>query len=84
MKRSSIAALLSLILPGAGLWYCGRPRMALANFLIAVACPAVGLMAGFLAEHILWILLAIAAGSAGLAHAVGSQPDDAERDGITP
>ena len=78
MKRSTIAALLSLILPGAGLWYCGRRKLALANLLFALGCPLAGLLTGFLAEHIHWVFLAIAAGSAGLAHAVASQPQPAE------
>ena len=77
MKRPAVAAMLSLIVPGAGLWYCGRHRMALANLVFAVACPVAGLMFGFLAEHILWVFLAIAAGSAGLAHAIASQPRQA-------
>jgi len=75
MKRSSIAALLSLVLPGAGLWYCGRPGLALANFLLAVGLPVVGLLTGFIAEHILWVFLAVAAGSAGLAHAMASRSE---------
>ena len=70
MKRSTKAALLSLIIPGAGLWYCGRRGLAIANFLLAVAVPAIGLTMGFLAEHIQWVFLAISAGSAGLAHAM--------------
>jgi hypothetical protein len=78
MKRSTIAAMLSLALPGAGLWYCGRSRLALANLAIAVGLPLVGLMTGFVAEHILWVFLAIAAGSAGFAHAMASQSENAE------
>ena len=73
MKRSTKAALLSLILPGAGLWYCGWQKSAVANFLIAAALPVAGLTTGFLSEHVQWIFLAIAAGSAGIAHsAAGS------------
>lgn len=76
MKQSTKAALLSLIIPGAGLWYCGRRGLAVVNFLLAVAIPAIGLTMGFLAEHIQWVFLAIAAGSAGLAHAMsGYGPD---------
>lgn len=77
MKRSTNAALLSLVLPGAGLWYCGRRPLALANLVIAVGLPVIGLMTGFVAEHILWVFLAIAAGSAGLAHAMASQSENA-------
>ncbi|HQZ66873.1 MAG TPA: hypothetical protein PLY87_17395 [Planctomycetaceae bacterium] len=75
MKRSTRAGLLSLILPGAGLWYCGRPLLGLINFVIALVSPLIGFYAGLIGEHILWMILAIAAGSAGFAHAVGSQPE---------
>ena len=72
MKRSTLAAALSLVVPGAGLWYCGRRGMAAFNLLIAVAVPLAGIYAGFVAEYILWVFLAIAAGSAGLAHSQAS------------
>jgi TM2 domain-containing membrane protein YozV len=68
MKRSFTAAFLSAIIPGAGLWYLGRRGPAICNFLFAVSIPLICLTAGFFSEHILWIFLAIAAGSAGLAH----------------
>jgi hypothetical protein len=68
MKRSFTAAFLSAVLPGAGLWYLGRRGPAICNFLVALSVPLICLTAGFLSEHILWIFLAIAAGSAGLAH----------------
>ena len=74
MKRSTKAALVSLFLPGAGLWYYGRPRLGLINFLIALICPIVGFYAGLIGEHILWMFLAIAAGSAGFSHAMASEP----------
>lgn len=70
MKRSTTALLLNLVLPGAGLWYCGWRKLALANFLFAVGIPIVGLTTGFLSEHIHWVFLAIAAGSAGFAHSM--------------
>lgn len=70
MKRSTKASLLSFILPGAGLWYSGWQKLAIANFLLAAAIPIVGLTTGFLSEHIQWIFLAIAAGSAGIAHSM--------------
>lgn len=79
MKHSTKAALLSLIIPGAGLWYCGRRGLAVANFLFAVTVPAIGLTMGFLAEHIQWVFLAIAAGSAGLAHAMSGYRPDREK-----
>lgn len=70
MKHSTKASLLSLFLPGAGLWYCGSRKLAVANFLLAVAIPAVALAGEFLSEHIQWIILAVGAGSAGFAHAM--------------
>ena len=73
MKQATTASLLSLILPGAGLWYCGWRKAAMINLLIAAAVPAVGMSAGFLSDHILWVFLAVAAGSAGLAHAMSAQ-----------
>ncbi len=77
MKHSTKAALLSFAVPGAGLWYCRRRGLAVANFLLALAVPIVGFAMGFLAEHIQWVFLAIAAGSAGLAHAMsGYKPDN--------
>lgn len=79
MKRSTKAALLSLIIPGAGLWYCGRRGLAITNFLLAVAVPAIGLTMGFLAEHIQWVFLAISAASAGLAHAISGDTPDREK-----
>lgn len=78
MKHSTKAAILSLVLPGAGLWYCGRRKMAVVNFIIALSVPAVGLTMGFLAEHLQWIFLAIAAGSAGLAHAMSGYLPNSE------
>ncbi len=80
MKRPTISALLSLVLPGAGLLYCGRPWLALANFLIAAGCPLVGLRLDFRGEHVLWLFLGIAAGSAGLAHAMASQQRESKPD----
>lgn len=75
MKRSTTAALLSLVLPGAGLWYCGWPGLALTNFLIAAGIPLLGFSVGFISEHVSWVFLAIAAGSAGFAHAVASRSE---------
>jgi len=79
MKRSTKAALLSLIIPGSGLWYCDRRGLAMANFLVAVAVPVIGLTMGFLAEHIQWVFLAISAASAGLAHAMSGYKPDREK-----
>jgi len=75
MKRSAKAAILSFILPGAGLWYSGWRKSAVVNFLLAAAIPVVGLTTGFLDEHIQWVFLAVAAGSAGIAHAMSGAHD---------
>jgi TM2 domain-containing membrane protein YozV len=73
MRKSTIAALMSVVIPGAGLFYCGRVRSALANLVIALAVPLVAVWAGFPGEHVLWLILAIAAGSAGFAHAAAEK-----------
>ena len=73
MKKSTKAACLSLLIPGAGLLYCGRRQWALWNLLAGVTVPLVLLWSGFPGEHVLWILLGIAAGSAGWANAVAQQ-----------
>lgn len=75
MKRSTKASLLSFILPGAGLWYCGWRKSAIVNFLLAAAIPVVGLATGFFSEHIQWVFLAVAAGSAGIAHSMSGPRD---------
>jgi len=72
MKPTVIAPLLNAILPGAGLWYLGESARGIANFLAAVAVTAVAGLLG--TEHIHYVLLAIATGSAGYAHAV-ARPD---------
>jgi hypothetical protein len=78
MKRSTKASLCSLILPGAGLWYLGRRKSAAINLLVALVIPAMALSTDFLAEHAQWIFLAIAAGSAGVAHAASGSTQEFE------
>ncbi len=75
MKRSTKASLLSFVLPGAGLWYCGWRKSAIVNFVLAAAIPIVGLTTGFFSEHIPWVFLAVAAGSAGIAHSMSGSHD---------
>jgi hypothetical protein len=70
MKRSTKASLLNFILPGAGLWYCHLRKLAIANLLFALVVPVIAFSIGFLTEHVHWVILAIAAGSAGLAHSM--------------
>jgi len=69
MSRPTIAAVLSFVIPGAGLWYLGDHRRATKNFLLAVLLTALGVSSAY--EHVHYLFLAIAAGSAGYAHAVG-------------
>jgi hypothetical protein len=73
--KPTIAATLSFILPGAGLWYAGRRGMAIANLVVATlaltACWLAG--SGAVIDHIHYVALVIAAASAGLAHAVAMQ-----------
>ena len=64
-----------MLLPGAGLAYCKRPLLGFANLLVAVLLPLACLSVGFLREHVLWIFLGIAAGSAGLAHSFASRSE---------
>jgi hypothetical protein len=78
--RSALAAILSFILPGAGLWFVGRRRLAAANFLIATAIVVASWMTarGAVADHIHYVILVVAAASAGLAHALAAEkPCDA-------
>lgn len=72
MKKNTLCGLLSLIVPGAGLLYCGYPRLAAANFAAAIIIPLAAIEFGFPAEHILWVFLGLATGSAGLAHSMAT------------
>ncbi len=75
MKKSTIAAVLNFVIPGAGLWYLGRRSWAAANVLGATALVLGITATGQLSEQIHYVILAVAAGSAGLAHAAGSRMD---------
>jgi hypothetical protein len=72
MKKSTVAAALNFVIPGAGLWYLGRKFWAFANLLGAMALVPGITAAGQFGEQIHYVMLAVAAGSAGLAHAVAS------------
>ncbi|MHC4874849.1 MAG: hypothetical protein ACYTGL_00035 [Planctomycetota bacterium] len=75
MKNSTIAAAMNFLIPGAGLWYVGKPLLAAVN-LLAATVLVVGITGtGGLSEQIHYVILAVAAGSAGLAHAVASDDD---------
>ena len=67
MRRSTTATLLSFVIPGTGLWYLGRHRRAVVNFVAAVLASIAGLL--WANEYVHYVILGIAAGSAGYAHA---------------
>lgn len=73
MKKSTIATALNFVIPGSGLWYLGKRSWAVANILVAT--PVVFVLAShpLLGERVHYVILAAAAGSAGLAHAIGSR-----------
>ncbi|MBI1313969.1 hypothetical protein GC176_21960 [bacterium] len=73
MKTSTIAAALNFAIPGSGLWYLGHRVVGVLNLLVATLI--VVLLAGVpsVEEEVHYVILAVAAGSAGLAHAVGSR-----------
>lgn len=71
MKRRTIATILNFVLPGAGLWYLDRKKSAGVNLVLAILIPALGSMP-WSGEHAHYFFLAVAAGSAGYAHAVGT------------
>lgn len=72
MKKSTIAATLNFGIPGAGLWYLGKRTLAVVNLLLATALVAGLAGHPLFGERIHYVILAAAAGSAGLAHAIGS------------
>ncbi len=76
MKNPWHAFVLSLLVPGAGLAYCGKWAWAGANLLVATLA-IVGVLAFYpntvIYDHIHYLIMALAAGSAGLAHAVATQ-----------
>lgn len=73
MKKSTIAATLNFGIPGAGLWYLGKRSWAVVNFLLATTFVVALASHPLLGERIHYVILAAAAGSAGLAHAIGSR-----------
>ncbi len=72
MKKPTVAATLNFVIPGAGLWYLGRKLWAGANLLGATALVLGVVAAGQVSEQIHYVILAVAAGSAGLAHAIAA------------
>ena len=80
MKSQRVATLLNFLVPGAGLWYLGRSEFAISNALTAFAVlfAWTGWVEGGM-ESIHYAILAIAAGSAGIAHAVSDVADSPKR-----
>jgi hypothetical protein len=72
MKKPWLAFLFSLIIPGAGLAYLGKWKSAALNFVLVQAVILVVLLKPVqqLSEHFHYIVLALHAASAGVAHAV--------------
>jgi hypothetical protein len=76
MKKPSIAFILSLLIPGAGLAYAGKWRWGLVNFGIVLVIGAVAmavLSKETFDEYVKIIALACAVGSAGFARSVADQ-----------
>jgi len=73
LKHPGLAFLLSFIIPGAGLWYVGKPGWGLINLLV-VMFGGIGLLFMFPAEiienYFHYLALFCAAGSGGVAHSV--------------
>ena len=74
-KNPRVAAVLSFFVPGAGLWYVGRHAWGALNLTAAIVVPTVLALvaADWFSQYLNYVLLAIAAASAGLAHAVALQ-----------
>lgn len=70
MKSSTIAATLSFILPGSGLWYFGKRLWGVVNLLLATLILAALAGHPYTGERIHYVLLTVSAGSAGLAHSI--------------
>lgn len=83
-KKPWVAFVLSLLLPGAGLCYLDRWSWGVLNFLV-VQAVLVGLVLAPLGsevfEYFHYVLLVLAAGSAGIAHAIGSQKGQSRKNG---
>lgn len=76
VKRSFIAVILNCLIPGAGLWYLGKPLWAALNLLVVFAI-GVALLFSLPAETIKssfhYFVLCYAAGSGGFAHYVATR-----------
>jgi hypothetical protein len=75
MNDSRVAAVLSFVVPGAGLWYAGYRWWAALNLAAALLIALLGIMFApdFFSEYAHYVVLAIAAASAGIAHAAATR-----------
>jgi hypothetical protein len=76
MKSPLLAFTLNFFLPGAGLWYLGKPGWGAANFFVVLAIGIAA--AGLLPEEAFdkysrYLALVCASGSGGLAQALAQQ-----------
>lgn len=72
-RRPLAAGILSLMLPGLGLFYLGYRRAAILNFLLVNAAILMMLwMDPHVVEHVHYLFLGLAALSAGYAHGVAT------------
>jgi hypothetical protein len=76
MKKANIAAALSFVVPGAGLWFLEKRLWAVVNLLVATSL--VLLLSGFgpANERIHYVILAVAAGSSGTGQRRRSRTSD--------
>lgn len=75
-KKPWVAFVLSLVLPGAGLCYLEKWRWGILNFVVVQAILLSMVLAPLgmeVYEYFHYVLLVLAAGSAGVAHAVATQ-----------
>ncbi len=81
MQRLTTATVLNFVLPGAGLCYLGRWAWGIANLLVVTAIGgSIALADQQLFNDIShYLVLAFAAGSAGLAHSVASRIEKASQ-----
>ena len=76
MKIAWYAFVLSFVVPGAGLAYCHKWAWAAANLALvtlAVAAVVFFFPGSVVYDHIHYLIVALAAGSAGFAHAVATR-----------
>jgi hypothetical protein len=82
MSHPQTAFLLNFIIPGVGLAYLGKKSVAMVNFGIAVILPlaACWFWPETSSNWVRYLILAIAAGSGGFAHAAAEQDVGKKKD----